>query len=369
MTDPNVEAIIAVHTSTRPIARVVASIVNGTRVPVAVTVIAHNVERAAVVSGLGALSELPTVRVLELQDGIPSPAGPFNFGLACAEAEWVTLVGSDDELERGAIDSWLSTAEALHADFVIPRIHHVGGRDEATPPVRRGPPQTRLVEPVRDRLPYRSAPLGLMSMRAFGHLRFTERMRSGEDLAFVLQIWFSGRPIAFNRSGPAYLVHRDQNDRVSFDPRSAAEDFAILDDTIGSPWFARLTRRQRRLIVLKFLRMQVLDAVAIRLDRNVSEIDLAVLSKSVSRLHDSAPDAARYLAQVDWEVIEDLRCGRWEPESWRLLFDRRWNPRDPGASLPHRLALAAHPDSPARTLAAQSRVAQPPPSEAAAHAN
>src|SRR5690606_7041058 len=121
---------------------------------------------------------------------------------------------------------------------VIPRIRLHEGANQAHPAVRPG--RTRRLDPYKDRLATRSAPLGLLSRRTFGHLRFAEALRSGEDIAFSTQIWFSGERLAFDRRGPAYRVHDGAADRVSFTTRSMRDSFAFLDTVTETTWFRAL---------------------------------------------------------------------------------------------------------------------------------
>src|SRR5690606_1647998 len=133
-----------------------------------------------------------------------------------------------------------------------------------SPPLR--PLRSRNLDPVKDRLSYRSAPLGLVSRSRFGHLRFAEGLRSGEDLPFVTRLWFSGVGIAFARRGPGYYVRSDAEARVTFAPKRIAEDFAFLDRIFGEPDIERLGARERRALVVKLVRVHLFDAIINRAD-------------------------------------------------------------------------------------------------------
>ena len=87
----------------------------------------------------------------------------------------------------------------------------------------------------------------------FGELRFTEGLPSGEDVAFVTRMWFSGAPLAFDRTGPAYLENDDATDRVSFTLRSVADDYATRNPPLSRAFRAverfareRLAQSDRR---------------------------------------------------------------------------------------------------------------------------
>lgn len=259
MSEPIVDLTIAVHTRTRPIERAVASALHANSTPLRVTVVAHNIDAEIIRQNLGELAGDERVRLLHLEDGISSPAGPMNLGFAAAEAEFFAVMGSDDELAPGAIDSWVSLARTSDSAAVLARIQRVGGSIEPSPPVRAG--RSIALDPVKDRLAYRSAPLGLLRRREFGELRFSAGLRSGEDLPFVTQVWFSGARVAFDRAGPAYLVHADAGDRVTAEPRPVEHDFAFLERIIGAPWAERLSAVERHAIAVKLIRVHVFDAI------------------------------------------------------------------------------------------------------------
>ena len=89
MTPREVDVVVAVHDPRRPVARAVASVLAQDDVHARVTVVCHNTDPAVIVEALGAVHAAggdDRVRTLELYDGVPSPAGPFNLGLAGAEA-------------------------------------------------------------------------------------------------------------------------------------------------------------------------------------------------------------------------------------------------------------------------------------------
>ena len=124
-------------------------------------------------------------------------------------------MGSDDTLEPGAVSAWLDTARATGAAAVIAPVRYRGGPRILTPRARvfRGP----LVDPLRDRLAYRTAPLGLIRREALSRLglRLSQGLRTGEDLEFGLRLWFSGEKIAYPAHAPAYLVGQDADERVT----------------------------------------------------------------------------------------------------------------------------------------------------------
>jgi hypothetical protein len=351
----DVDLIIAVHSATRPIARAVGSVIDHNGPRVRVTVVAHNIDPEVIRSNLGAYAEHPRVRLLELQDGVRSPANPMNLGLDRAEARFVAVMGSDDQLAEGAVDSWLRLQAETGASTVIARIHIAGRSTDPYPPVRNGR-RERDLDARKDRLAYRSAPLGLVDRERFPDLRFTEGLASGEDLAYTATLWFTGRAIAYDLTGPAYIVNDDADDRVTFSVRSVADDFAFLDAIEAMPWFASLGRADRLALLVKVIRVHFFDAVLARVKSEAGLLayrdDLCSVLERADRL---APGVLALLARVDRDVIQELRSQ--DPDDSRILhlLDARWNYRSFRALAPRNLLWAAHRQAPFRTLFAGMR--------------
>jgi len=305
--EPAVDVVIAVHSTTRPIRRAVASVVDGTAEPVRVTVVCHNVAVDDIRGNLADLADDPRVRLLHLADGIPSPAGPFNLGLDAATAPFTAMLDSDDTLERGAIDSWMAMQRRDRADVVIQRFAFAAGGPVRTPPAR--PFRTAGLDGTRDRLAYRTRQHGLVSRARFGDVRLTPGLRTGEDVEQGLRLWFSGARISFDRSGPGYLIHVDEDDRTSASPKPVAEDFAFLDAVLDARWFTALPAAQRESIAVKLLRTHVLDAAAARVPAGMSPDDAAALSSAVRRILAASPTAAGVLGRRDARIIATLVTG------------------------------------------------------------
>lgn len=355
MSEPQVDVTIAVHSATRPIARAVASIVDHTRAEVRVNVVAHNIDPEIIRTNLGAYAEHPQVRLLPFADGIPSPAGPMNHGLSESTAPFVCVLGSDDEFAPGALDSWLALQRETGATTVIAKIR-IGERGhDPYPPVRAGRRQ-RDLDAVRDRLAYRSAPLGLVDRSRFGDLRFTEGLPSGEDLAYSSALWFTGSAIAYDLFGPPYIVNEGAEDRVTSAARSVDADFAFLDAIESTEWFPSLRARARTALAVKILRVHFFDAALARLK---SPEGLAAhrdaLERVIQRLTGWSPQAVSLLSRADRDVIDEVLADAPDPERVLHLLDTRWNYRSPAALLTRNPFLALHPQAPFRTLYAGLR--------------
>lgn len=346
MPSPDVDVVIPVHTPARPIRRAVSSVLD-TTAAVRVTVVAHNTDPEAISANLGDLGTRPEVRVVSLQDGIPSPAGPMNHGIALAEAPYFSVMGSDDELEPGALDSWLAVARSTGATTVIPRVR-VDEAAEPTPPRRRG--RVRELDVDKDRLSYRCMPLGLIDRTRFPDLRFTPGLESGEDLEFTAELWFTGAHIAYDRAGPAYVGHDDAVDRVTRTVRPLSADFAFLDIVAAKPWYRAASRSARRGFGVKNLRLHLMDAVASRLDAPggiaAYRAELLDTAAAIERM---SPGATALLCRADRKVLRELETSAPSADRIRALLSARW-----GGGLDARLTanpfLALHRHAPYRTL-------------------
>jgi hypothetical protein len=303
MPEPAIDHIIAVHDLRRPIERAVSSVLDGTTVSLRVTVVCHNVSREDVAGALKRHHDDPRLRLVELHDGVPSPSGPFNAGLDAATGRFTSIMGSDDAVEPGALDSWLALADRTGSDVVIPRVTVVGRGPMLTPPVRIG--RTHRLDGVRDRLAYRTSPLGLVSRRRFGDLRFPPGLRSGIDVEYGNRLWFSGAPIAFDRRGPAYLVHEDAPVRVSTVAKPVAGDASFLEGLLHSDTFRALTPTQRDAVVTKMLRGNVLMWITYRPTVDLwSDADVESLAEVVRRCAEIAPRAFRPLSRTDRDILD-----------------------------------------------------------------
>lgn len=356
MLAPLVDVILPVHSRTRPIARSAGSVLDGTKAPVRVNVIAHNIDPEIIRHNLGKHAADPRLRLLSLQDGIASPAGPMNYGLDQATAPFVTLLGSDDEFEHGLIDSWLAMQHSTGAEAVLAKIQEVLGVIDPYPPVRFGR-RTKNLHPRRDRLSYRSAPLGLFSRERFQDLRFSAGLKSGEDLVFSLTVWFTAKKLAYDLRGPRYIGHGDAVDRVTRELRSLAEDFAYLDEIDGLHWFQQADERDRVSIAVKLLRIHFFDALVARaqsehrLDAN--RLPLIAMFDRIAAL---GPGATKLLSRADVAVVDELRRDTLNFARINDLLQRRLRYRSFSALLPRNPLLVAHPQAPLRTLGAGFRV-------------
>ncbi|GAB3631126.1 hypothetical protein GCM10027421_04790 [Microbacterium shaanxiense] len=355
MSSPVVDVIIAVHTATRPIARAVASVIDHTEAPVRVNVVAHNIAPDIIRTNLGAYADHPDVRLLPYRDGIPSPAGPMNHGLDQATAPFTALLGSDDEFAPGAIDSWLNIQQQASADAVLAQIRLPNGNIDPYPPVRNGV-RVRELDVRKDRLFYRSAPLGLVSRERFKELRLAVGLRSGEDLPYSATVWACAHRLAYDLDHPGYIINDDVPDRVTFEPRPMSEDFRYLDEFDKLDWLTGASTATRTALVVKILRIHVFDAIAARISVPATRSTLAEdITQVLRRLHDMAPGAIRLLARADRRVLDTVLADRASEREISELLAARWTYRSINAMLPRNPLLALHRQAPFRTLLAGAR--------------
>jgi hypothetical protein len=302
MTEPLIEVVIAVHNAKRPIRRAVESVISSGQVGDAhALVVAHGLKAAVIEAELAGLPA-DRFRVLEFADGIPSPAGPFNYGLAQATATYVSVMGSDDSYEPGFAAAYSASLRHRAPNVLVPPLRHANGVYIPSPLPRFN--RRHNLRADRDRLLYRTAPLAVFKRELLDRAGFVfrEGLRSGEDLAFGLWLWTQPASIDFARGLPAYTVGDDATDRVTAINYSFTEVAKPFWDVVGMPWFASLTAGQRRAFAIKHLRMTILPPLR-SLDSAApwSPSDLTELAAVVAKLSEIAPG---YIARLPrWEAV------------------------------------------------------------------
>ncbi len=320
--EPLVDVIVAVHDPKRPIARTVASVLEHNRTPIQVIVVAHNLDPQLIAGQLGKWFADPRVLLTHLEDGVRSPSGPMNHGYDCATATFTALLGSDDTLEPGAVDRWVSIAEKGDgADFVIANRLEPDGLAASVPPVRPGH-RTKL-DGVKDRLAYRAAPLGLLRRSIFGSLRFPEGIPTGEDVLFSNHIWFSESRISFAFGSPGYYVHADQEARVTTSSRSAASELKWVPLALDPSAPGMKNEDQRRALVVKILRNNIPDSVQGRVSGTWSKEDREQIQEALKLVVSAEPAALGYLSRVENKLIRRLLDGDATSEELGKLLVQR----------------------------------------------
>lgn len=348
---PYVDMVIAVHDRNRPIQRAAASLLaSGLDVDreLRVTIVCHNVATDEI-GGVLDDTVRSKVRLVAFADGIPSPAGPFMHGITMATAEYVGIMGSDDFLEPGALAAWLHMVRDRRLVALIPPLRHASGPVIATPLPRPG--RVAPLHPVKDRLAYRAAPLGLLQRDAVDRLGLTmpTDLRSGEDQLFGLKLWFSRERIGYGRGLPHYVIGDDAATRVTLSIRTVAEDFRAIDGIIESEWFMALPIEGRRSIAVKTLRVNVFSAVLTRTMHDVlTRDDRLELRALILRLRDAAPRFDRPLSVSERRLAEALVDAETPFDELRRLVLVLSRYRDPASIFTANIGALFAADAPLR---------------------
>lgn len=299
----SVEVVIPVHSTERPIARAVRSALASPADRVRVLVVCHNLPSTDIAAELGDVDD-PRLRLIEHTDGVPSPAGPLNAGVRASEADYLAFLGSDDELEPGALAGWLEELDRAPGplDVLIGRLSSdSAGRIPA--PLPR-PFRSRGLDPVRDRLNFRTAPVGALVRRRLvldpESPGFIEGLSIGEDIELGIFLWNRASCIAHSRCAAGYRIHEDGDDRVTGALRPLASALEPLRRLAAAGWFRALPMRRRSAAAAKLIRHQVLAQVRSRHRTDgFGRDDAAAARECAHALLDAAPGALGLLSREE----------------------------------------------------------------------
>lgn len=353
---PEVDLFIAVHSATRPIERAVASVLEHTQARVRVTVIAHNIDPERIRNRLSNFLSDPRLRVLAYGDQYRSPAGPKNYALSLATAPYVAMLDSDDTLEAGALDAWMAAADlgdGQYADAVIAPTSTPGSIiSQPSPPIRWHRvfgSRPSVLHPVRDRLAYRSSPLGLIGRQKFAELRFAEGIQTGEDQPFTATMWFTpGTQVVYPIHAPRYLEHSDQDDRVTADPRPVSDEFRSMTMTFALDQAWMTNNSVRLSLTVKFVRVHFFDALRARTSSWSDEIAVEV-ANTARHLVSTEPNLLGLLSRADAALFKALLDPTTPAAQLEQLLAARSKIRSLAALLPHKLRYLLHSQAPLRT--------------------
>lgn len=357
---PAVDLVIAVHRSTRPISRAVESAA-AAGLPVnrdgglRINVVCHNIDPKQIQEQVRQPWR-EQVRYLSCRDGVPSPAGPFNAGLDASTAPYAAIMGSDDTLEPGALQQWLEIARLNDSAAVLAPQRHASGAKIRTPPVRVG--RSRDLDPVRDRLCYRTAPLGLIQTKEIRRLglRFTAGYRTGEDQEFSAKLYFGGGRLDYARGAGHYVVGADAHDRVTSAHGSVSEDFRFALDLVASEWFSRLPDPAREAIVTKLIRVHVLGIAGARDADAWSDLERASLAEVARTVLAAAPRSLRPLSLADNRLFSAVVDPAISSVELLDLSRRRRKFGMPGTLIASGALSQFNPESPIRFMAASALI-------------
>jgi len=320
---PTVDVVIPVHTAERPIRRAVTSVLDTSGSNVRALVVCHNVAIAEIARNLEGV-DAERLRLIELHDGIPSPAGPLNAGAHASLADYVAFLGSDDEYEAGSLAFWSTELgdrpELLVGQFKV----ETAGRILAPAP-RVG--RFDRLDPVKDLLYFRTPPLTVLIRREL-LMRddcpgFAAGKRNGEDIALTLFLWSTASSIKYSRCSEGFWGWEGGADRVTGTPLPLSELFSPVCEALHQGWTERLSPRRRAAIAIKLARYQILPPLRRRIATGeASAEDIAAARRTLEELDRFAPGFRSRLSLGDHSTTADVLSGRSVPA---------------GASAPNRL--------------------------------
>lgn len=356
---PTVDMIVAVHDVRRNIRRAIGSILADGDPTIRALVVCHNLPEQTVADELVDLRALhgERLRLVELNDGIPSPSGPFNFGIETSTADYVGIMGSDDELDRDAISQWRAQAERHRADAVIAKV--VRGSQRT---LVRSPPKriwrTGVLDFARDRLSYRSAPLGVMRRESVARLglHLLDGARNGGDLPFVTRLWLTGRVVAATGLA-AYVEHADAPVRVTYVAKPVREELSAVLATFEDEKVRAMTPPQRLAFATKLLRRNLTDSVRKRdAGRAFSDDDRAVMAEFLALIDDFAPAARHMLSPAQFRMFDEFMRERPDAEAIAAADAASSRYRSYDALAPARLRHVLHPQAQPRFMASTALI-------------
>ncbi|MET1016754.1 MAG: glycosyltransferase [Leifsonia flava] len=311
-----VDIVIGVHDHTRPIRRAVASVLEGSPSSrISVIVVCHGIDERPVLDKLRGLPA-DRLRVVEFSDGLTGPTGPYNHGMAISTASHVMVMGSDDFLEPSAVLQWLSHVDRTGCDMLIAPLRHQGGARIPAPLTRIG--RSARLDPIRDRLFYRTAPIGLIRRSALDRLglRYVDGLATGEDMAMSVGLWTGGLRIDYRMGLPCYVVGADAETRVTTRVMPVETALGATNDTLDRVEALGLALDVRVALGIKLLRINVLGAMIAR--PGVSDWtagDVSALTATAGRIVSISPQVLTSFSIADRQLIRAALDPAAEPSS------------------------------------------------------
>ncbi|MBD8022244.1 glycosyltransferase [Microbacterium sp. Sa1CUA4] len=292
------QIVVPVHTLDRPIRRAVSSVLAD---PASgAIVVAHNVDPEQL-----DLPDDARVRVVALEGNPGRPGAAFDAGIAVATAPWVGIMGSDDWYEEGALAAMRLRGARDGADVVVaPLAYQDGARGFVPQTLRR-----RMLQPARDRLFYRTAPLGIIRTELLQRpeYRFGGVFAVGEDVAVGARLWSGGHSISFDPLDPAYVVGADAKTRTTTTRRPLAEQGAAWLALWDESWVRQLDAPTREALAVKVMRVHVHGAVLARpRPEEWGPGDFAWLSALAVRILDECPAVLQSFRDSSSQTIQAL---------------------------------------------------------------
>jgi hypothetical protein len=279
---------------------------------------------------------------VRFDDGRRSPAGPFDHGIAQVRSEWFAIIGSDDWFEDGALGAWLQHARrdpgagsarsaGGRPDVVLAPLRHQSGEDVPTPLPRHG--RTQDLDVVRDRLLYRTAPLGLLrtaTWRAQG-AAFDADVARGVDMETTALLWSSPDVrVDYARHAPRYVIGADATDRVTLAPGPVSEVLHAVRRTATEPRILARSAAVRRALAIKLARIHLMGLAVARTEAAAADGRDPLTSDDAQALHDTAavltalhPGWRSAFTAADRRLLEACADPQAGPEEIRRAARRR----------------------------------------------
>lgn len=337
-----VQIVVPVHTLDRPIRRAVESILADPHS--GAIVVAHNLDPEDL-----DIPKDPRVHVVHLEGAQGKPGAAFDAGISAATAPWVGIMGSDDWFEQGSLDCLVSHGEEDGADFVLAPLAYQGGRRGFLPRTLRN----RGLRAVRDRLFYRTAPLGigrtvLMQEERF---EFGATHPVGSDVEVSVRLWTSDLSISYFPDDPAYVVGADAKTRTTLIKRPLSVHGAAWKGIWEDLHLATLDPSEREALAVKIMRVHVHGAVAARPHpEDWGENDFEWLSELMQHLLEEAPNALQSFRRSTAATLTSLAQGDMAGTLERLAEEEKRSIR---GLVPHSVRGWVNIDGPVRNLAVE----------------
>lgn len=315
-----VDVVIACHDESRPIERAVASLLHDddVRDQVRVTVVAHGIDPQGLERRLEGITG--DWRVVGFADGVRSAAGPYNHGLGLVESDYCAVMGSDDFLEPGAMSAWIAKVRSSRPAAAIARIRLQGEAIMPNPLVRIG--RRNRLDAAKDRLFYRTAPLGLIetaTMRRLG-LRMVDGVAVGEDFEFGIRLWAGPHRVDFLGDAPCYVIGVDARERTTYAPMSLEQAFAPITKLLDDGLPDELRPAHRKALAIKLVRISVVGNAQSRSAAASwrGDDEVAFLAAMLRRLTALAPGVLAPFNRQDRRILDGLLA---DPTVARLTAD------------------------------------------------
>ena len=229
-----------------------------------------------------------------------------------------------------------------------------------SPPVRplRVGARRRRLDIVKDRLSYRSAPLGLIRRAAIERLglELEEGARNGGDLPFATRLWSAGK-IVSALDTPPYIEHADAPTRVTHEAKPVADELAPLTRLLATGALATMKRAECEALVVKLFRRNIKGAVLKReAGLALTAADLVTLGQVSAALLGAAPRLPRILSRADAALLSLLSAPDHRPSAADVAgaYRRADNLRTFGALMVGDPRLIWHREAPLRYVFASA---------------